>query len=83
MTGGAHGEGNFWGGGEREAAGPLWAQMERGGLGRSGWPTVGDGKGRGARLGQARGEGAAGPKMGKEGGREEKGFPFFLKSIFL
>jgi hypothetical protein len=28
------------------------------------------------------GEGAAGPKMGKEGGREKRFFPFFSKIYF-
>jgi hypothetical protein len=44
----------------------------------------GEGEGRGGWAGRD-GEGAAGPKMGKEGGgKRRKGFfPFFLKSIFL
>jgi hypothetical protein len=44
---------------------------------------VGEGKGRGRGWAGREGEGAAGPKMGKEGGGERgKDFPFFLKSIF-
>jgi hypothetical protein len=72
MTGGARGEGNFLG-----AAGPLGPKAGRArGVAAHG---AGEGKGRGEGGWAGReGEGAAGPKMGKEGGGERgKDFPFF------
>jgi 23S rRNA pseudouridine2605 synthase len=91
MTGGARrgGERENLGGGEGRLGrfGPKGGARGGGRLGRPGWPTAGEGKGRGrgwaGRLGRARGGGGGWAKNGEGGGeREEKGFPF-SKIYFL
>jgi hypothetical protein len=83
MTGGAHGEGNFWGEGKGRRLGhfgPKWSAG--GGAGPAGVAHGGGRKGEGGAAGPGARGGCGWAKNGEGGGERRKRFSFFSKVYF-